>query len=522
MENSVPVKKFWLWWLVIVAMTVVLRWPSFFGGFINIDENEYAIASSKILAGGLPYKDFLIYQPPVIYYFYALSFKIFGSQDLRFVHFLLLAVVLASAFFIYLAATKLFNSKNTGMLAAFFYAFLSVVFVPQDMLAANCEILAVLPTLAAIWCYFKGAEKDNHLFYLFSGFAISIAFLTKYQCGIVLLPILFGALFIKRNAASIITILAGFFLPIVIIVFMLQYAGAGNAAREAFLYITSYAKGPVQADFWYVLMKFIVRTFLFVLAGTGVWYLAIKGIFAGLQNKVFLIIWLFVSFIPVILGGRMYFHYYFTVIPVICIIAAATYYSCGLNKWLKLAFVLWGVINAVGFFMYDIHKPHRKLTVKDEWIYVVEYLKKNAGADDSLFVWGYSPQIYVGSGLTAATRFTTADYLTGRTPMTAGLEYDPQSPDPPSSLKKLINDFVDPPGVVIFGTSNNIFPKAWDYLKEDFEKKLPTYIIDTAPSNYRRYGRYPIEKYPYLNGILSAKYSLEEEIKGYRIYRIKN
>ena len=105
--------------------------------------------------------------------------------------------------------------------------------------------------------------------------------------------------------------------------------------------------------------------------------------------------------------------------------------------------------------------------------------------------------------------------------MTAGLEYDPNGPNIPSPFEKFKNDFVDPPGVVFFDTSGNAFPKAWVYLKEDFERGLPTYIIDSAKSNYRRYTRYPIKNYPYLANIIAENYELTNSINGFDIYRLK-
>ena len=121
-----------------------------------------------------------------------------------------------------------------------------------------------------------------------------------------------------------------------------------------------------------------------------------------------------------------------------------------------------------------------------------------------------------------ATPFTTADYLTGRSPKSAGLEYDPQMPNPPSGWKKFLNDFRDPQGVVEYDTSDNIFPPAWDILREHFEKKLPNYIVDTAPSNYRRYGRYPMSRYPYLQNIVQTHYVLFAQLRGFDIYLLRD
>lgn len=510
MQISSPVKKM-LWWFFIALIIFVSRLPSYYGGFVNIDENEYAIAAMKILSGGLPYRDFLIYQPPVIYYFYALGFWLFGAQNLHGVHFLLQIVVFLSCLLIYLAGKKVFSEK-AGFFGALFYAVISAIGLPQDMLAANCEILAVLPALLAVWLYFGE-------FFFLSGCAASFAFLTKYQCGIVLVPLIFSALFKKKNFSSFVNIIIGFIVPVISVLFILRNYAVAKEALEAFIYITLYAKGPVQANVPYVALKFAVRTFLVALAEMFFWCYLIKGLISGIKERAFFLVWFLAGFIPVILGGRMYFHYYFTVFPIVAIIAGAGFERYRLQKTLKNVLIGWTIFMASGFFVYGLYKPHRKLTVKDDWIYVVDYLKNNKEQGDTLFVWGYCPQMYISSGLPAATRFTTADYLTGRMPMTAGLEYDPNAPDPPSVWRKVMTDFFSANDVVVFDTSKNIFPKAWDILKEDFQERLPTYIVDTVPSNYRRYGRYPIEKYPYLKDVIAKNYLLATEIKGYKIYK---
>ena len=76
--------------------------------------------------------------------------------------------------------------------------------------------------------------------------------------------------------------------------------------------------------------------------------------------------------------------------------------------------------------------------------------------------------------------------------------------------------------VVEYDTSDNIFPPAWDILREHFEKKLPNYIVDTAPSNYRRYGRYPMSRYPYLQNIVQTHYVLFAQLRGFDIYLLRD
>ncbi len=518
MDNASPVKKRYIWLALIFLTAALLRLPSLLTTFVNIDENEYSIAALKILNGGLPYKDFLIYQPPLVYYFYALSFKLFGIYNFIGVHILLIALVTVTVYFIYLAAKEAFSSDRAGLLAAIFYAGASVIFLPQDMLAANCEILSVLPLSIGAWFYFVAERrlKDSPLF--LAGMFAGIAALTKYQCGIVIVP-MFLALLLRKKPIAAIYLIFGFLFPVAVAVFLFWRAGAWNEAFDLWLYITRYAKGPPQGDALYVLIKFAIRTLFMAIAASGVWFFGFKGAAQNTFKRPFLILWLLFSFVPVIVGGRMYFHYYFVVLLPLCVLAAGSIVEKGISVPMKWIFLTMGLCATVATFTYAAYKPFQVPTVREDWKYVVDYFHDNAAPNDSLFIWGYCPQIYVLSGLRPVTRFTTADYLTGKTPATAGMEYDPNTPNPPSSWQKVLNDFRDPPGIVIFDTKANVFPKAWGYLKEDFARELPTYIIDTAPSNYRRYARYPVDNYPFLKETLDKNYKFVVDVKGYRIYK---
>lgn len=153
-----------------------------------------------------------------------------------------------------------------------------------------------------------------------------------------------------------------------------------------------------------------------------------------------------------------------------------------------------------------------------DWEPVAAYLAQQHPPEATLFVWGYCPQLYTGSHLRPATRFMTADYLTGRMPKSAGLEYDPATSHPPSSWRKFLNDFRDTPDVVFYDTSADIFPRAWEYLRADVARRPPDIIVDTVPSNYRRYGRYPIENFPFLQSTIARSYTKAASFNGYDIY----
>src|SRR3989338_7086933 len=132
LKNSVR-----LIWICCIAL--LLRLPVFLFPFVNIDENEYAVAGRIILDGGLPYRDFLVFQPPVIYYLYAAAFWCLRTTDIWASHLVVVLIVLASCWALWRIG-RLLGGEATGLWAAACYGVFSATFFPSEMLGANCEV----------------------------------------------------------------------------------------------------------------------------------------------------------------------------------------------------------------------------------------------------------------------------------------------------------------------------------------------------------------------------------------------
>jgi len=127
-------KKRILFYLISIGLIAcALRIPSLLVGFVNIDENEYALAGKIITQGGVPYRDFLIYQPPGIYYLYAAVIKLIPAFELGtsmwWVHVVMMGIVLATCLAIYFTG-RIELGTQAALFASLFYAIFSTTFFP--------------------------------------------------------------------------------------------------------------------------------------------------------------------------------------------------------------------------------------------------------------------------------------------------------------------------------------------------------------------------------------------------------
>ncbi|MBI4367507.1 MAG: glycosyltransferase family 39 protein [Deltaproteobacteria bacterium] len=528
--NAITVRQ---WWWLILGCAVLLRLPVFLFPYVNIDENEYAFAARILLAGGLPYRDFLIYQPPVIYYLYAFASWAFGTTQLWAPHLLVMGIVCATTA-VLRSIGDLVYGRSAGLWTAACYAVFSTTFLPMDMLGANCEVVLMLPLAGALWWCVRasGSLRARAGRAVLAGACCGIAVLTKYPAA-VFLPPLAGYLAWRetgwrRRALLGGSVVAGALGVVGVAAAALAAAGVWSETVAAASYIFRYAKGPPQSDAAYVALKFVVRTAMIALAAALLWWAALCAAIARPAadpiRRLFLAC-LVAGCAAVLAGGRIYFHYYYFLLPPLCLLAGASLggaFGKGWTAWPRGARAAWAawtaacVAMAIGLSV--TRYLQRGNLTPAEWRPVAEYLAAAAPPGATLFVWGYCPQLYTVSGLFPATRFSTADYLTGRTPKTAGLEYDPRGMRIPSAWEKVWADFRDPSAVVMEDTAENIFPRAWDYLLADFSRRLPDVIVDTAPANYRRYGRYPLTQFPALHSLIAREYTKRARINNYDCY----
>src|ERR1041384_1561511 len=176
-------------------------------------------------------------------------------------------------------------------------------------------------------------------------------------------------------------------------------------------------------------------------------------------SDVTLLMWLAISYAGVAVGGRFYSHYFFQILPSLSLIGARGVIMISsdeaiLGKRARLAVI---VLLVMAFMVSAVRFHTRTITLAGDWLrgkkseatatwfherlnqeeHMVaaqvrglpdgaeedlgaEGIRKDApgagaseGAADYLFVWGYRPEVYYWSGLLPASRYLSAQPLTG-------------------------------------------------------------------------------------------------------------
>jgi len=127
---------------------------------------------------------------------------------------------------------------------------------------------------------------------------------------------------------------------------------------------------------------------------------------------------------------------------------------------------------------------------------VSNYIRQRTSKKDTVFVWGFCPEIYTMSNRKCASRFIFCNFLIGQ--MTGDKYYY-------MDVERL----------------DRTIPGAWDKLMADLNKNMPVYIIDTSTVDYFKYQKYPVSRFYLLREFLESNYIYKGKIAGLDVYRLK-
>jgi hypothetical protein len=371
------------------------------------DEDYHLAAAIQILHAKVPYKDFWYDKPPLS----ALYYLVIGAHWGWPLRLLDAAYILTACFLCYQLGRWLW-SELEGMAAALLFAFFTTFYLPSTVIPFAADAVMIVPHIAAI--VFAAKRQP-----LWAGVCSGIAFLANTKA---LFIVLVCSIWLWPDWLLLV---AGFAIPV----------GAGAAG----LYLLGAWPGYVQQVWrWgliYAQGSPVLHPFSVGLTRTADWLgfhaaLALGVLFAftrfSRREKFLIGSWLAFSFAAVCLGTRFAPHYYLQLLPGMVIAAARGLVLAGRQYRTQVS-----VICAVCLTVPLIRFGPRYLSLASQdalgirpvnWSDVnldldsqdvASLVRKVVRPSDTLFVWGYRPDIYVYSRLIAPGLFWDSQPLTG-------------------------------------------------------------------------------------------------------------
>ncbi len=370
------------------------------------DEDYHIAAAINLLHGKVPYRDFWYDKPPLCAVYYLLIGG-FAGWPLRLLD---AAYVLLACWLVYRLARTWWGvaeARVASLLLAFFMAF----YLPSTVIPFAADALMIVPQVAAV--YYALLRKP-----LWAGIWAGIAFLFNAK-GVFVLAVC--VLWLPPQSALI---LGGFALPI----------GAGLVTAFATGAWPGYYEQVWRWGLIYAEQSPVTNPFTLGLRRTADWLGfqgaltagAIYAFFRFTRNERWRFgIWIALSFIAACLGTRFAPHYFLQLLPPMVIVAARGI-VLALREFRKPTVVVLVLLVLVPLIRFG--PRYFSLAVEDmrsqepHWSDVTLDLdsQRVAGrvnaikrSGDTLFVWGYRPDIYVYTRLVSDGRFWDSQPLTG-------------------------------------------------------------------------------------------------------------
>ena len=289
-------------------------------------------------------------------------------------------------------------SEQEGLFAACFTAFFLTFGLPSAVIPLASDMLLVLPHFAAVYFAWRGRA-------FWSGVAAGVGLLCSSKAVFVLAVC---GLLLWRQLPML---AAGFLAPNALAVGWMALHGAASAYyRQAWEWGRIYAANTFVESPW---KEGILRTANWM----GFQAALVAGAILAVRREWRLAVWILVAFVGVVLGLRFFPRYYFLLLPPMILAASRGWALLSKNRvamvvlcaLLAVPFVRFGksyVTLARGGTMTDLAMDRDSRAAS-------ELLRALARSGDTLFVWGFRPDIFIDSKMPAGTRFLESQPISG-------------------------------------------------------------------------------------------------------------
>lgn len=461
LERSKP-----FWSILLLSLVFfLLRLPSVIEPYWYGDEGIYEVIGQALRHGRLLYSQIWDNKPPLLYVVFALF-----NGDQESVRFLSMLVGIASTIILFSLSQKLFKKLSSSIIAtACFTILFATPFLEGNI--ANAENFMLLPVLGAgllMYIYSNShSDRVQNLFNkkpvtqemlkkaLFSkititGILLGIAFLFKIVAIFDLIAFTLFLLFasfrethpthtISRSAlikhflilkSEFLLIIAGFLAPLLVtLLYFLSQGTIKDFIQSAFAGNIGYV-GYGNA-FLHIPQGLLIIKIMLLAITIGIIFMKRQKL---TQNQLFILIWLTFSFFNAFFSQRPYTHYLLVFLPSFCLLVGwlfdmkNTKEKFGLllfslimiflikqNFWLNTPKKIALYYKNAGLFITgqkDVKSYRYFFDNKTPRDYeLASLITKNTRANDSIFIWGDSAQIYALSHKLPISKYTVAYHI---------------------------------------------------------------------------------------------------------------
>ena len=387
--------------VLVSAGALLAHAPGLGRGLFDPDEAAIATMGMVVARGGTLYRDVIDRKPPLPALLYALSFLVTGNRQIEPLH-LLAAVELAGAALLLAHEVRGRAGRQAAWWAAGLLIAGAVAFYRSDAQAADYSQLALLPACGAI----VAARRDSLRAAVVAGFLLGVATLTRQTWFIGVVPAALAAWWhggrqISRGvtvvAVTVATIASiGLFIPFGPF-FHWTFSGNGSL-------LLGPSQDPVQRGVFALELFVCGHAVLCVLAARRGWR----------REDFDLWLWLLTGLIAVVAGYRYFGHYWYQVLPPLCLLAAPAITSC--RTYIKAGLAALVIIPTLWFWLPAWTPVHGHTNVDPRVAPLVNEVRRHTRPDDLITVWGSMPEIYWLSGRAPEARWCSATSWWDETP----------------------------------------------------------------------------------------------------------
>jgi hypothetical protein len=360
------------------------------------DEDYHMAAAIEILHGKMPYRDFWYDKPPLASLYYLLI----GAVPGLILRLWDAAYILLCCFLAHKLARSWWGEVE-GRVAALLTAFFTTFYLPAAVIPFAPDALLIAPHLAAIYFARQGKAWAAGLVSGI-GFWINVkALFVAAACAVWVLPSLlaFAAVAVFGSAVlAMIGALSGYW-------------------EQVWLWGLAYAPGEPVA-----------HPLALALERIGHWLGFHAGLAASWVNGAWreerrertkLMAWLALSFAAVCFGNHFAPRYFLQMLPPLAVVGARGIVLAvdGRRRFLPAALVVLMLVPFVRFApryaQMATHAAWRDIALDLDSQQAAAQINALKRPGDTLFVWGYRPDVYVYTRLGLASRFWDSQPLTG-------------------------------------------------------------------------------------------------------------